>query len=43
MLWPLAWLICVSRVVLGMHYPSDVIAGGVIGWMVASAALAFFP
>lgn len=28
---PLAMLIAASRVVLGLHYPSDVIAGGAIG------------
>ena len=33
---PLASLIAASRVILGLHYPSDVLAGGLIG-----AALAF--
>jgi undecaprenyl-diphosphatase len=33
---PLATLIAISRVALGLHYPSDVLAGGAIG-----AALAF--
>ena len=28
---PLASLIAASRVVLGLHYPSDVLAGGAIG------------
>ena len=29
--WPLTVLIATSRVVLGLHYPSDVIVGAVIG------------
>jgi undecaprenyl-diphosphatase len=33
---PLASLIAASRVILGLHYPSDVLAGGLMG-----AALAF--
>ncbi|MDZ7767581.1 MAG: phosphatase PAP2 family protein [Woeseiaceae bacterium] len=36
---PLALLIAVSRVVLGLHYPSDVIAGAVIGSILATTAL----
>lgn len=36
---PLALLIAVSRVVLGLHYPSDVIAGAVIGSALAAIAL----
>jgi len=35
LLWPLVVLIAVSRVVLGLHYPSDVVAGAVIGVLVA--------
>ena len=30
-LWPLTALIALSRVVLGLHYPSDVLAGAAIG------------
>jgi undecaprenyl-diphosphatase len=36
---PAATLIASSRVVLGLHYPSDVLAGGAIGAGLASAAL----
>jgi undecaprenyl-diphosphatase len=39
---PLASLIAVSRVVLGLHYPSDVLAGGAIGAALAVPALYFF-
>ncbi len=36
---PLAVLIALSRVVLGLHYPSDVIAGALLGEGIAQAAL----
>jgi undecaprenyl-diphosphatase len=36
---PLAALIAASRVVLGLHYPSDVLAGAVIGGSLAVAGL----
>jgi undecaprenyl-diphosphatase len=39
---PLAGLIAASRVVLGLHYPSDVLAGGAIGMGLALPALYFF-
>lgn len=38
---PLASLIAASRVVLGLHYPTDVIAGATIGFALASLGLAF--
>jgi undecaprenyl-diphosphatase len=38
---PLATLIAASRVVLGLHYPSDVLAGGAIGALLAMLALNF--
>jgi undecaprenyl-diphosphatase len=44
---PLAWLVApfacavaVSRLVLGLHYPSDVIAGAALGATLATASLA---
>ncbi|TFH87019.1 phosphatase PAP2 family protein [Billgrantia azerbaijanica] len=40
LLLPLALLIAVSRVGLGLHYVSDVIAGGTIGYAFAVASLA---
>lgn len=40
LLVPFAVLVALSRVVLGLHYPSDVLAAIVIGLMLAAAALA---
>jgi undecaprenyl-diphosphatase len=37
---PVSGLIAFSRIVLGLHYPTDVIAGGLIGGYVASVWLA---
>ena len=37
---PLALLIAASRVVLGLHYPSDVLAGAALGAGLAASALA---
>jgi len=37
---PLAALIAASRVVLGLHYPSDVLAGALLGLVLAGAGLA---
>ena len=42
MLWllvPLALLIAASRVILGLHYPSDVIVGGTIGATIAISSV----
>ena len=37
---PLTTLIAASRVVLGLHYPTDVAAGAVLGFTLATGALA---
>jgi undecaprenyl-diphosphatase len=37
---PFAASVAASRVVLGLHYPSDVLAGGLLGWLLAAASLA---
>ena len=39
---PFAILVAASRVVLGLHYPSDVVVGAAIGASLASASLAIF-
>jgi undecaprenyl-diphosphatase len=36
--WPFTILIAVSRVVLGLHYPSDVIVGALIGGITAAVS-----
>lgn len=39
LLVPAALLIALSRVVLGLHYPSDVLAGGLLGATIASLSM----
>jgi undecaprenyl-diphosphatase len=36
--WPLTLLIALSRMVLGLHYPSDVIVGALIGGVTAAVS-----
>lgn len=38
--WPFTALVALSRPVLGLHYPSDVLAGAAIGAAVAALSLA---
>jgi len=40
---PLTVLIALSRVILGLHYPTDVVVGAVIGWSLAEIALLAVP
>jgi undecaprenyl-diphosphatase len=37
----LAMLIAVSRIIVGVHYPSDVIAGALLGTVLASVFVWF--
>lgn len=40
---PLTVLIALSRVILGLHYPTDVLVGALIGWSLAEIALLALP
>ena len=42
LLVPFTLLVAASRVVLGLHYPSDVLAGALIGYVLAEATLMAF-
>lgn len=41
-LWPFTVLVAMSRVCLGLHYPSDVAVGVLMGWLMAKAVLLLF-
>lgn len=41
LLLPFTGLVAMSRPVLGLHYPSDVLAGALIGLLIAGASLSF--
>ncbi len=41
LLIPFALLVASSRVILGLHYPSDVLVGAFIGWLIARVSWAF--
>ncbi len=43
LLVPFALLVAASRTVLGLHYPTDVAAGAVLGALIAAASLAYWP
>lgn len=36
--WPMATLIAISRIALGLHYPSDVLSGAILGAVIAAAS-----
>lgn len=40
---PFALLVAASRVVLGLHYPTDVAAGAVLGALLATSVTRFWP
>ena len=43
LLIPFASFVAVSRVILGLHYPSDVVAGAVIGALLARGSFVILP
>lgn len=43
LLLPFTVLVALSRPILGLHYPSDVACGALLGWGLARGALALWP
>jgi undecaprenyl-diphosphatase len=43
LLLPFTLLVALSRVVLGLHYPSDVMAGAALGVLIAEASFLLVP
>jgi undecaprenyl-diphosphatase len=41
-IWPFVALVAASRVVLGLHFPSDVVVGAALGWFIATSVLVLF-
>lgn len=41
-LYPVAFLVALSRPLLGLHYPSDVLIGGALGYIVSQLVLSLF-
>lgn len=40
--WPFTAMVALSRLVLGLHYPSDVAVGALLGWLMAHTILLLF-
>ena len=40
LVWPFTALVAASRLILGLHFPSDVIAGGILGAVIAWLSVA---